>query len=56
MDEEGAKAAAVTSVGMTNGVGPAPSVIFFADRPFVFTIRETSTNAILFLGTYTGEK
>ena len=57
MDEEGAKAAAVTSVGMANGVGgQVTSVSFTADRPFVFSIRETSTNAILFLGTYTGEK
>lgn len=56
MDEEGAKAAAVTSVGMANSVGPVASVSFTVDRPFVFTIRETSTNAILFLGTYTGDK
>ena len=57
MDEEGAKAAAVTSIGVTNDVGQAePVVSFTVDRPFVFTIRETSTNAILFLGTYTGDK
>lgn len=56
MDEEGAKAAAVTSVGMENSIGPAAPVSFTVDRPFVFTIRETSTNTILFLGTYTGDK
>ncbi len=56
MDEEGAKAAAVTAVGIDNCAGPVASVSFTVDRPFVFAIRETSTNSILFLGTYTGEK
>jgi serpin B len=53
MDEQGAEAAAVTVIpGMVTSVGP--STEFFADRPFVFAIRETSTKAILFLGTFRG--
>ena len=53
MDERGAEASAVTAiVAKLNSAGPAPE--FFTDHPFVFAIRETSTGAILFLGTYRG--
>ncbi len=55
MDENGAKAAAVTHVGMKEtSPGPVQSAVFEADRPFVFLIRERSTGAILFIGAYTG--
>jgi serpin B len=46
VDEEGTKAAAVTA-GMGAFGGP---LIFRADRPFIFLIRDTRTGAILFLG------
>ena len=54
VNEKGTEAAAVTFVGMmATSVGPAPEprrVDFFADRPFLFVIRENSTGAILFIG------
>jgi len=54
MDEEGAKAAAVTSVVMkeTAVAPPSDQKIFTADHPFLFMIRETTSGAILFIGTY----
>jgi serpin B len=47
VDEEGTRAAAVTSVEV--GVTSAPPV-FRADRPFVFAIRERLSGALLFMG------
>ena len=34
---------------------PEEPVLFYANRPFVYIIREASTNAILFVGRYTGK-
>ena len=54
VNEKGTEAAAVTVVGMVaTSIGPSPeprTVNFFADRPFLFVIRERSTEAILFIG------
>ena len=54
VNEKGTEAAAVTFIGMvTTSVGPGSQprmVDFFADRPFLFIIRENSTGAILFIG------
>jgi serpin B len=47
IDEEGTRAAAVTSVEV--GVTSAPPT-FVADRPFVFAIRERLSGALLFTG------
>jgi len=48
VNEEGTTAAAVTTVGVgITSVGPPP---FIADRPFLFFIRERTTNTILFVG------
>jgi len=47
VDEEGTRAAAVTSVEV--GVTSAPPV-FRADRPFVFAIHERLSGALLFVG------
>jgi serpin B len=47
VDEEGTRAAAVTSVEV--GVTSAPPM-FRADRPFVFAIRERLSGALLFTG------
>ena len=53
MDERGAEASAVTALVVKEAEsGPAPE--FFTDHPFLFAIRETSTGAILFLGTFRG--
>ena len=53
-DEGGTEAAVVTVVTMlTRGISqePAPpSVLFKADRPFMFLVRENSTGSILFMG------
>ncbi|MCX2741428.1 serpin family protein [Pontibacter anaerobius] len=48
VNEEGTEAAAVTSVGIeVTSANPSPYRI---DRPFIFMIREKSSNAILFIG------
>jgi serpin B len=51
VNEEGTEAAAVTIVAIElTSVGPAGPRTFRADHPFIFAIREKSTNAIVFLG------
>lgn len=56
MDEKGAKAAAATIViiGKEAASGPPEKMTFKADHPFVFMIRERSSDAILFIGAYRG--
>ena len=51
VDEKGTEAAAVTSVtvSVTSVGGGGPMVLHF-DRPFVFAIREVTTNTIVFMG------
>jgi serpin B len=53
VDEEGTEAAAVTAVIMAAGAG-APSeeepIELRVDRPFIFLIRDSQTDAILFMG------
>jgi serpin B len=46
--EEGAKAAAVTSVEMKLTAAPMTSIIL--DSPFMYCIRDTQTGAVLFMG------
>ncbi|HUP01448.1 MAG TPA: serpin family protein [Gemmatimonadota bacterium] len=48
VDEEGTEAAAVTSVAMTTSLKPG----IYADRPFLFAIRERTTGTILFIGQF----
>jgi serpin B len=49
--EEGVTAAAVTVVGGKGSAGPPPpKVTFNIDRPFLYVIREWSTNTVLFMG------
>ena len=59
VNEEGSEAAAVTVAGMNEAtsVGPVeyPKATFHANRPFVYVIREASTDVILFVGKYTGQ-
>ena len=56
MNEDGAKAAAVTEIGLAEADRPihVDSAEFTADHPFMMLIREKSTSAILFIGAYTG--
>ena len=54
LDEKGAEAAAVTTTGMAT-TSAHPYATFHADRPFFYIIYEQSTNAIFFIGQYTGK-
>ena len=48
VNEEGTEAAAVTVIEMKNTSSTSPS--FYANRPFLYLIKEKSTGAILFIG------
>jgi len=51
VDEKGTEAAAATAVFMGGGGAPQkPSLVFRADHPFLFFIRERTTGSILFMG------
>jgi serpin B len=57
VNEEGTEAAAATDVEAATKSAPAPAVPEFrADHPFVFAIRDETTDTILFLGRYNGPK
>ncbi len=49
-NEEGTEAAAVTVVGVGTTSAPPPPLVFRMDHPFVYIIRETTTNSIIFMG------
>ena len=53
VNEKGTEFAAVTVIGFekATAIGPPPKpVVFDADHPFVYLIRETSTDAVLLVG------
>ena len=53
VDEEGTEAAAATGIMMEmKSAGPdmEPPVIFNADHPFMFVIKQNTTGNILFIG------
>ena len=54
LDEEGTEAAAVTVIGDATSSMPPVPVPFHANRPFLYVISEQSTDAIFFIGQYTG--
>ena len=58
VNEKGSEAAAVTVIVMETSTGleftPPPVPEFYATRPFIYSIRETSTNTILFMGVFAG--
>ena len=58
ISEEGTKAAAVTAgvIALTALHEQPRHVKFHAKRPFVYTINEKNSNAILFIGQFTGEE
>ena len=57
VNEEGTEAAAVTVEEMIYSSGKEPIVIdFIANRPFIYAIKESSTDAILFMGKVTNPK
>ena len=51
INEEGTQAAGVTSVEITLTAVMDPTE-FIADRPFMYTIRDTTTESILFMGVF----
>ena len=53
VNEEGTEAAAATGVAMEMKSEPAEPVVFRADRPFLFLIRDNPTGSLLFLGRVT---
>jgi serpin B len=58
VNEEGTKAAAVTSVGMSVASIQVPREPFTmkVDRPFFFAIRDDATGAVLFMGSIVDPK
>lgn len=50
VDEKGTEAAAVTTIGIELTSMPPQPQVFEIDRPFVFAIRERTTNTLLFIG------
>jgi len=51
VNEEGTEATAATAVAMKmTAIGPSQTLIFRADHPFVFLIRDNQTGSILFMG------
>jgi len=50
VNEEGTEAAAATAVVMLGGGIPREPVVFRADHPFLFLIRDTRSGAVLFMG------
>ena len=52
VNEEGTEAAAVTVIGTVTSTGeaPPPPPQFYANRPFLYLIKEKSTGTILFIG------
>ena len=57
VNETGSEAAAVTVVMLEKSCAPIreETVVFHADHPFVYAIREASTGVILFVGKFTGK-
>jgi len=50
VDEKGTEAAAVTTIGVELTSVPSQPRQFIIDKPFIFAIRERTTNALLFIG------
>ncbi len=50
VDEKGTEAAAVTTIGVEVTSFPPQPREFVVDKPFVFAIRERTTNTLLFIG------
>jgi serpin B len=58
VNEKGTEAAAATAVGLRASAAPPPQkpVVFRADHPFLFLIRDTRLGSILFLGRMSNPK
>jgi serine protease inhibitor len=53
VDEQGTEAAAVTTIGINLTSMPPQPTQFIIDKPFIFAIRERTTNTLLFIGQVT---
>lgn len=53
VNEEGTEAAAVTTIGVDLTSLPDEPQEFVADKPFIFAIREQTTNTLMFIGKLT---
>jgi serpin B len=52
-NEEGTEAAAATIVDIGLASMPQEPLVFRADHPFIYLIRETITNTVIFMGIVT---
>jgi len=54
VNEEGTEAAAATAtvMGLATAMGPRETMLFRADHPFLFVIRDEKSGAILFMGRF----
>ena len=54
VNEEGTEAAAATAtvMGLATAMGPRETMLFRADHPFLFVIRDEMSGAILFMGRF----
>jgi serpin B len=50
VDEIGTEAAAVTTIGVELTSEPPQPTQFIIDKPFIFAIRERTTNTLMFIG------
>jgi serpin B len=50
VDEEGTEAAAVTSVEIIETASGIDEIIMMINHPFIFIIRDSNSNSILFIG------
>ena len=55
IDEEGASAVAATQSMLATSPGEPKIETFIADSPFIYTITESGSGLILFIGVYSGE-
>lgn len=57
VDEEGTEMVSVSMASMSQSLNASnyPAVEFYANRPFVYLIREASSGAIFFIGSYHGQ-
>lgn len=54
VDESGTEAAAATAVVTLDPFAGADPLVFKADHPFLFAIRDRSSGKVLFMGRFTG--
>lgn len=56
VDENGASAAAATQAGMVGSDKPSETIVFNANRPFVYVISDSGSGLVLFIGVFSGKE